>query len=377
MFSEMLLAAWSGAGLIWWVMAWRLVAMTDRQEGVSGESPARRSISVFKPLPPLGAGGLQAEAAGVESFISQLDDEAELLLGVHEADRASVEPFVERMRREYPHARIEVIHRSKPDDMANPKIAWQRLLAPQARGDLWLWSDAEIVAPAGFLRSARLDFERGGAAMVTFPYAVRAIPSPQALLDALFINVEFYPGVLLLRKLGPVDFGLGAGMLFSRSEFERCVDWKELGCSLADDFVLGQKLKPVQIGRSVLTAQIHEAGWKSAILHHLRWNKTVCWNRPVGFAARILVLPLTGWLIYLMLHPVQPIAWAAFLGMMELDVFFAAALCRRLDCPLKAHHLWAMQLWSLWRIFVWIGCWLPWPVNWRGQLWWKPRWTSC
>jgi ceramide glucosyltransferase len=332
-------------------------------------------MSIFKPLPSLGARGLRAEASGVESFIAQLDDDAELLLGIHEADRACAAPFVERMRQSYPNARIKVIYRSEPDDMANPKITWQKILAPHAGGDLWLWSDAEIIAPAGFLQSARLDHTRGGAAMVTFPYAVRALPSPQSLLDALFVNVEFYPGVLLLRKLGPVDFGLGAAMLFTRSEFERRVDWKELGSSLADDFVLGQKLKPVRVGRMTLTALVDEAGWKAAILHNLRWNKTVCWNRPIGFAARIVILPVTGWLIYLTLHPSQPVAWAAFLGMIELEVVFAIAICQRLGCEIKARDVLLMQLWSLWRLVIWIGCWFPWPVNWRGQLWWEPRWT--
>jgi ceramide glucosyltransferase len=332
-------------------------------------------MSVFKPLPPLGARGLQAEATGVESFIAQLDDDAELLLGIHEADRAITASFVERMRQRYPKARIKVIYRSKLDDMANPKIAWQKILAPQALGDLWLWSDAEIIAPAGFLHSARLDYERSGATMMTFPYAVRAIPSSRALLDALFINVEFYPGVLLLRKLGPVDFGLGAAMLFARSEFESRVDCKELGSSLADDFVLGQKLKPVRVGRMTLTTQVDEASWKQAILHNLRWNKTVRWNRPVGFATRILVQPVLGWLVYLTLHPAQPVAWAGFLGTIELEVIFAAIICQRLGCKIKARDVLLMQLWSLWRLLAWIGCWFPWPVNWRGQLWWGPRWT--
>ena len=103
--------------------------------------------------------------------------------------------------------------------MANPKIAWQKILARQAEGELWLWSDADIVAPSGFLQSARLEYARSGAAMMTFPYVVREIPSPPALLEALFVNVEFYPGVLLLAPTRAGRFRAGRGDAFSAGRF--------------------------------------------------------------------------------------------------------------------------------------------------------------
>jgi ceramide glucosyltransferase len=373
MFSEILLAAWSGAGLIWWVTAWRLVATNKSDEMAFENSSTPRSLSIFKPLPPMGATGIQSEATGLESFIAQMDDTTELLLGIHEADRTAAAPFIERMRQLYPQARVKVIHRSELATMANPKIAWQKILAPQAEGELWLWSDAEIVAPPGFLQSARRDYERRKAAMVTFPYVVREIPAAPTLLDALFVNVELYPGVLLLRQRGSVDFGLGAAMLFSRAEFEKRVDWNELGSALADDFVLGQKLQPIHVGTTTLMTRIDETNWKAAVLHNLRWNKTIRWNRPVGTAARILVLPVLGWLIYLVFHPTQWPAWVGFIVMIQFEVGFAAMICRRLGCALKMRHWAPLQAWSLWRILVWIACWFPWPVNWRGQLWWGPR----
>ena len=132
--------------------------------------------------------------------------------------------------------------------------------------------------------------------MMTFPYVVREIPSPPALLEALFVNVEFYPGVLLLRKLGPVDFGLGAAMLFRRDDFLRQVEWDEIGAWLADDFFLGQKLRPVRIGTTTLATVAGASTWKDALLHDLRWTKTIRWNRPMGSFARILIMPVLGWL---------------------------------------------------------------------------------
>jgi Glycosyl transferase family 21 len=373
MFSEIILALWSGAGLVWWILAWRLVA-SDRQKcDLVPDSTARRTLSVFKPLPPLSVKGLDLMAAGLESFVAQLDSESELLLGIHEADRNSTTHFVKRLRTKYPDAHLKVIFRTESDDVANPKIAWQKILARHAEGELWLWSDADIFAPAGFLPSARLEYARSGAAMMTFPYVIRELPAAPALLEALFVNVEFYPGVLLLRRLGPVDFGLGAAMLFQRDDFLREVNWDEIGARLADDFCLGQKLRPVQIGTATLATVARASTWKDALLHDLRWTKTIRWNRPVGSFARILIMPVLGWLVAVALDPTHFFAWIGLLGMIQAEVLFAAAICRRAGCRLKWGDMLSLEVWSFWRIILWFLCWLPWPILWSGKIWRGPR----
>lgn len=366
---EWLLLGWSGAGLAWWLISVWLVVTAPRLTSSPSPARGRKSLTVFKPLPPLEGRGLQIEARGLESFISQLDETSELLLGVHEDDAATVLPFVERMRASYPHARVIVVRRSEPDSLANPKIAWQKLLVPRATGELWLWSDADIVAPPGFLQRARMEFEAAGTELLTFPYAIRTLPHRPAILDALFVNTEFYPGVLLLQKGGTVDFGLGAGMLFSRESFLRKANWDDLGASLADDFVLGQTLKPVRLSRFTLETVADATGWRAAVSHYFRWKKTVCWCRPGGFAAQILIMPLLGWIIWALVNPMNPDAWLGLLIMMQLDVVFAAWICHWIGCRLSFSTLLAVEAWSLLRVLFWLRCWLPGRVKWRNQSW--------
>ena len=373
MFSNIVLALWSAAGLIWGMIAWRLVAADRRKTKEVAGTGAGRMLSVFKPLPPLGATGFKRISAGLESFVAQLGSESEMLLGVHEDDRDLITPFLERMGANHPKARLKVVFRSEPDDLANPKIAWQKILARQAEGDLWLWSDADIVAPPGFLQSARCEYARSGAVMMTFPYVINHLPSPPALLEALFVNVEFYPGVLLLRHFGPVDFGLGAAMLFPRDEFLRCVDWSEIGAWLADDFFLGQKLRPVRIGKTLLATVTDSRTWMDALLHDMRWTKTIRWNRPIGSFARILIMPVLGWLAAVALYPSHFFAWLGLLGMIQAEVFFAALICREAGCRLKLRDLLNTEVWSLWRVILWLLCWLPWPVLWSGSMWRGPK----
>jgi ceramide glucosyltransferase len=375
MFVEGALLAWSGLALVWWLISWWLVSadatsISSLDREVDEKSLPTRKLTVFKPLAPLGRD--EFDPRGLESFVVQLDEQSELLLGAHEVDRARVESWLARMARDFPQARLRVIWRDEPDSVANPKIAWLRILARHATGDLWLWSDADIVAPPGFLGAALDEYAAGDARMMTWPYVVRTITQPAALLDALFVNAEFFPGVLLLRRLGPVDFGFGAAMLFARDDFERAVEWPQLGAALADDFALGQKLQPVRIGQAVLSTRADVLTWRAALLHYLRWSKTVRWNRPGGTAARLIVLPVLGWLAWVVCRPVEPVGWIGLAAVMQMDVLFAALICRRLGCRLRLCDFLTTELWSLGRAVVWLIGWLPWPVVWSGRSWWRP-----
>ena len=371
MFGNVLLALWTTAGLAWWIISCWLVA-TARAPKIASEG-ARRSVTIFKPLPPLGPDGMRPFVRGLGSFAAQLGEGSEMLLGIHEMDRGQAASFVRELLGKFPRAAIRVIHRSVPDDAANPKIAWQKILAPHATGELWLWSDADIVAPSGFLDQARAGFGRRGEGMMTFPYVVRAIPQPPAVLEALFVNADFYPGVLLLRRTGPVDFGLGAAMLFRRDDFLRRVGWREVGAALADDFHLGQKLGPVRIGAATLETIPSSCTWPDALAHDFRWWKTIRWNRPGGMFSRIVTMPVFGWIAAVALHPAQLAAWLGLAGMVQADACFAMLLAHLAGCRAISRQWVACELWSFWRATLWVASWLPGRVTWSGRAWREPR----
>jgi ceramide glucosyltransferase len=209
--------------------------------------------------------------------------------------------------------------------------------------------------------------------MLTFPYVMRQVTSSSTLIEAFFVNADFYPGVLLLRWFGAVDFGLGAAMLFEQEDFLKRVDWNELGAFLADDFQLGQRLGPVRIGSVVLETVAGERSWIDALRHDLRWTKTIRWNRPGGFFARVLVLPVLGWLVAVATHPLHILPWVGLLGMIQADVMAAATICRRVGCRMKVMDWMILECWSLWRIVAWIAAWLPGHVTWSGRIWRGPK----
>lgn len=368
-----LLVIWTVSALIWWLMAMGLVARARRQPENPKPRSDSRSLTVFKALAgPLTASEFLHLSRCIETFVADLDAHSELIIGCHEIDQAHWQEFMASMHQVYPNAHLKLVPDPDPQRYAaNPKISWMRTLAPHATGALWYWSDADIEAPPGTLQSLRADFASSNLQLITSPYTMQNVPSAAALLDALFVNLEFYPGVVLLDKLNAIKFGFGSGMLFKAETFRQRVDWDFLGSCLADDYHLGQLLQPVKLGSMRLTTTPAAQTWRGALLHYLRWQKTIRWNRPGGFAAQLLVLPVVGWLVAVFLMPTEAFIWWGLTMALLLDVVAAIVICRLLSCRIGIMRMPIIPLWSVIRGVTWLACWLPWPIVWRSRKWWS------
>lgn len=368
--ADILLWSWTALAAVWWLVAVGLVVRLGRPDTPSVAPDARR-ITVFKPLPRLGERDLDRLAPCLESFVAALDERSELIIGGHEADGPALAALLETLGRRYPAAAVELVLHRDPSHQSNPKVAWMEILASRATGELWLWSDADIQAPPHVLATLRRDIAVPGTGFVTSPYVVSGIDRPPETLDALFVNVEFFPGVLLLGRLDLIRFGFGSGMLFAATEFRRRVDWDRLGSCVAEDFVLGRALAPSRLGSTRLCTSPAAADWPGAILHYLRWQKTIRWCRPGSFAAQLTILPLLGWLAWLPWHLTSVSAWAGFGATLVMEALAALAICRALGCRLRPELCHALAVWSLVRGLAWAVCWLPWPITFGGKRWWS------
>ncbi len=368
-----LLGAWTVVGVLWWIGAAMLVARANARPARGGAIDATTRISIFKPIPsPLGEREFALIRDCLESFVADLDAHSEMLIGADEPERERMEAFVAQMRTAHPDARIELLVEGLGDARMHPKVAWNRKLSRLATGELWLWSDADVRIPPGTLRSLRADIE-AWPGIVTSPYVVARVDTAADMLDALFVNLELYPGAELLGRTNGLRGGFGAGMLFRSGRFRQQIDWEELGSYLAEDYVLGSRLAPVRLASMRLSTVPAPGNWGSALLHYLRWQKTIRWCQPGGFASQAVVMPVIGWFSWLLIEPAQTLAWLGFGAVLLADALAAAAICTLVGCRIGLRHAVVLPLWSMLRGFAWIACWLPWPVVWRGRYWWSPR----
>jgi hypothetical protein len=371
-----ILCSWSLAAVTWWGLAHWLVRRrlaAERARVVSSAPSNLPSLSIFKALPPLfGKPVSTAMADALATFVRQLDDNAELILGIEERDRDAWSPVVSAWRAQHPDARIIEARATRPDQFISPKISWYHTLAPRASGDLWMWSDADMIAPDGFLAAVRRDYVDDGIALVTAPYVVRRLTTTPTIWEAAFVNVEFYPGALACERFGRVRFGFGACLLFSAKTFQKKLDWSRLGARIADDNLVGQTLQPARLSSVTMETLPAEKTWRDAILHYLRWHKTVRWCQPVGYAGQLTIVPLLGWLAAVVAQPSAWWTWAGLLATWQVETLMALTMFRQVDCDAK-WHVAAMQLWSWVRAFTWVACWFPWPVVFasQGRKWWS------
>ena len=376
-----LLVGWTLLAVVWWSYALRLVRrrMTAETKATNPPCPVAEQtsmITVFKPLCALRTPAPPPElVAALESFVAQTGEDAEVLFGVEQQDAAAWQPVFEAWRQRFPEARFTVVCQPRPATFRSPKSYWWHALAGRAQGRLWLWSDADMIAVPGLLTTLRCEQTATQAGLVTCPYVVRRVPVRPMWLEALFVNVEFFPGVLACRAWGKPSFAFGAAMLFDAADRQRRLHWDELGARMAEDNLLGRRLTPVHISGVTLETLAAETRWTDAVLHYLRWHKTVRWCRPAGYAAELIITPVLGWLAALLW---QPAAWWTWTGL-GLTVLFetlvATRLSVRVGCAPRVRDAAVLAGWSLLRAVTWLACWLPWPVVFRSQR--RIWWTLC
>jgi len=374
---ETILIAWSTLALLWWITALFLVRGTRRPGSVTTRDCRHRprSLSIFKPLPPVrSTEEADAIAAAVETFLEEMDPSCELILGVPGEQSNLWRSKVDGWREAFPGARLLERIRATPCRHANPKVAWLAELAPEATGEDWLWSDADIIAPPGFLDGIRASLGSDPRVhAITVPYCIRRTAHPAGWLEALFVNVEFLPGTLLLRRTGPVAFGFGAAMLFRSDEFRRRVSWDELGASLADDHELGRHLAPVRIDDTIVETCALESKLFPAVQHLHRWQRTIRWCQPGGSAALVVLFPLFGFVGALLVDPRNPALWTG-LGFQYLaELLVVHGLLKQVGFSGPHGGRLLLAAWPALRCLIWLSAWLPLPVVWKDL---QDSWSS-
>ncbi len=358
------LCLWGAAALTWWGIAVRLVSRRDLPACAATSKETLR-VSIFKPLPVLpDAEAIAQTAVALETFAGQLDSRSELLLGVPEEQSALWQPILTRWQEQFPDAAIKVVTCPQPTLFPNPKIAWKKSLAAHASGEIWLWSDADIIAPAGLLDTLRGELAQADTNAVTCAYTVPEVARSFDLCDALFVNAEFLPGALLLGRRATLDFSFGACVAFRADVFKARIDWNDLGQWLADDFQLGQRLRPVRLSRQLVQTQAHNRDWPHALAHYLRWHKTVRWCRPGGYAAMLVILPLLGWGVALVCNPESSIFRTGFIAQWLAEALAGGALLKAAGCRYPRQIAFWLLGWPLLRTSAWLASWLPLPVVW-------------
>ena len=316
-------------------------------------------VSILKPMYGADARLYQA----IRSHARQDYPEFEILFGFGDpGDPATAE--VARLQRESPeHAlRIIIAKTSAP----NAKVGVLAELARQARHDILVVNDDDILAEPGYLRSVVAALQRGQTGLVTCLYRAHS-HNLASRVEALGIATEFAPNVLVARLLGVVDFALGSTMALRTETLQKIGGFEVLSDFLADDYQLGRRVASLgyRIGfaSAVVETGSGDTSWAGLWKHQLRWSRTIRVSRRAGYYGSVIT-QATFWAIIAILAGHWSWGTAALAARMIAGMVVGGMILKDRSVW---RWFWLMPLRDLFGFAVWAGGCFGSRVYWRGR----------
>jgi len=289
--SVLSIAAFSAAGmglLLVGLQAWLLRRHICRPR----RTPASlEAISILKPL----CGVDDGLERSLEVFAALDHPRYEVLLGVRSRSDAAW-PVANAAAARWPGRFRVVVQRGEPG--LNPKVNQLVSLARAARHDILVVSDSNVRVPRDYLRDIAAHLESEEVGLVTHPIAGVGERSVGSLLDNLHMTAAMSGGMVAAKLLAGRDIVIGKSMAMRRRDVEALGGFESVKDVLAEDYVLGVRVR-AELGKRVVVAGLpvenvnQGRGVKDFLARYTRWcvmqRKIV---GPVVYGAQALLNPV-------------------------------------------------------------------------------------
>jgi ceramide glucosyltransferase len=327
-------------------------AARPRTSALSPSSTSRR-VALLKPTYDLSDGVL----SNLETFLAVDYPHFDVIIGVP-GTRDDAEARLRDLRNRYPNRNFIVVTDEEPG-CTNRKVARLIRMVEQApAADVYVMSDADIRVEPDYLRQlmAELDADpRVG--MVTCAYRARPLNGLASRFEALMVNTDFAPMVILAEAIEPVRQAFGATIAFKRELLDAIGGFRPLRDMLADDFFLGRHAIEhgfdIRLSSILVTIACDEHRFGQFWHHQLRWARTYRTARPLSVATIIIHGPF--WALLLALASRFNIASLAVL-LLVLAVRITTAsyiIARVLKLPELLRDAWLVPIKDMVMTGVW------------------------
>ncbi len=320
-------------------------------------------FSILKPLRGLDEG----LDDNLRSFFRQDYPEFEILFGIDEPGDPAL-AVVERVRAEFPEIPSRVLITGE-SPYANPKDYSLESMAKQAANDILVMSDSDIRVTPGMLRIFAAEFAGERVGCITCPYRAVAGASLWTGLEALGMNTEFMPGILVARMLEGMRFGVGPTMVMRKEALARIGWFSRVGDSYIDDFLLGKYTAEAgyetELSGYVIEHRIGSQPFIKNVKHRVMWQRGTRFSRPVGYFGQIFTYTIP---IALILVAVAPGWWP--LSLAAVAFRYAAAWSTAvpvLNDPLFRRRWWLLPLQDVMAFLSWTAALFGNSIQWRGR----------
>jgi len=251
---------------------------------------------------------------------------------------------------------------------SNRKISNLINMAAEARHDVLVISDSDIVVDPAYLKNIAASLQQPDVGLVTCLYRGVAAKGAWAKLTVAAIDYHFLPSVLVGLKFGLAAPCFGSTIAIRKETLAAIGGFQSVADQLADDYALGAAVR--RAGLSVaIPAHIvgHECTQTSAqglFRHELRWARTIRSVDPLGFAGTAITHAVPLALLGLLLGGMTPLA-----ALVPVALTCRAVLQMELD---RAFHLrkgfyWLGPLRDAVSFAVFVASFFGRGVEWRGH----------
>jgi ceramide glucosyltransferase len=274
----MLLSALLVAAILYnWIQIWAALMWSRLQPAApSGFLP----VSILKPLR-----GANPWLYDCLATFCRLDYPAyELLFCTARSDDPAVE-VVHRLQADFPNVTLRLFVADKVLG-TNAKIDNLDKMYREARHEILVISDDDIVVPRDYLQHLVADLEAPDVGVVSCPYRGKSGGTAASAFEALGIASEFFGGVFVARQMEGIRFALGSTMAVRKKRVAEIGGFPALADYLADDYELGARITAKGyrnvLSRTIVDTQLPPDGWRAMLAHQFRWMRTQAISRPAG-----------------------------------------------------------------------------------------------
>lgn len=281
-------------------------------------------------------------------------------------------PIPAALRARYQFANLTLVVGEEPD-CVNLKIAKAIKMEERAeKADIFVISDADISVERDYLQrvvSELLSDDKVG--VVTCAYRAHPNNSITSRMEALFINTDFAPQVMLSEMIEPMRHALGATIAMKRAALESIGGFRAVKDNLADDFYLGRMATDhgwkVKLSSALVTITAEEDQFTHFWNHQLRWARTYRMVRPVSMATIVAHGPFWA-LVLVLLSKASLASIVALVAVVAARIAMSAFMLRHvLKLPELMRDLWLVPIKDLILTAIWFASFASNKVLWGGR----------
>jgi ceramide glucosyltransferase len=255
---------------------------------------------------------------------------------------------------------------------ANAKVSNLLNMQGEARHEVLIISDSDIVVPRDYLRVVVAALGERGVGLVTCLYRGATAAGVWSRLAAAAIDYHFLPNVLVGLKLGLATPCFGSTIVITKTTLAKFGGLQSVADQLADDYALGNSVRraglKVAIPPLVVTHVCAERSMRDLLFHEIRWARTIRSVNSLGFTGLVIThafpLALLGLALGMAAGGLTP---AALLVPATLLCRYALAAELRRNFSLLDYSFWLGPIRDLFPFVVFIASFFGRRLEWRGH----------